>query len=268
MADELPIELEGGWFEYDTRVGQGQRRFLCKWEHRYDVAPPRGQTYPGEPRLRCAKVRFEPSGPAQPALGEPFTYCTIIADYATFSQIDDAPVESWEFSGEMLETALGRTWQTTGTVCDQAQSTYYPTTVWRLTLVLPMLPDELINRNRGRLNWTWFRGQAPETLLFEGASAEDQFDYDRGRYIFRVTFNFLQRSMSHNVIWRAPRQKRDTETGALVYDEENNPVFVDGPAGVGGWDRPIPQLYDVADFGPMIGMAPNPVPDRPYMPYR
>ena len=245
-----------------TRNRQGTTATLawvCDWKDAEKVRPKIGAKHPTEANLFCSEVREK--GMGQPTGTHTYEKMRITATYGSYQWLDSAPQSSWELGGEVLETGLGRTWQNAGTKCDQAYGVFYPNAVYTITVMRATVPLWAIMCCLGKLNWTTFQGCPRETMLFEGCTTESQFDYERLQYFYRISYRFLVRPGSHNVVWRAPRQARD-DTGALLttgapyYD----PVFVDGVAGEGGWDKPWPRLYGMADFNPLFGWAPNPVP--------
>lgn len=236
------------------------REWHCLWAERLDCVKI-NQQFPGEPLLRCSEITYRPIG-APTGLKNPgleYTDCLVIADYSTFQKIDDAPEESFEFGGEVLETGLGRKWMEAGTRIEQSLGVFYPELIYTLTLTTATLNVSAIFNNLACVNHWPFYGAPAQTMLFEGASAESRFDYERGIYIYRCTYRFIYRPVPWNVVWRAPRQARDG-LGALQWDETGFPVYEDGPAGWGGWDRPIPNLYAEADFGPMLGQPGRRIP--------
>ena len=235
----------------------------CAWADRAAARPKIGSRHPTEYTLYCTEV--QEIGLGKPTGSHTYEQCRMTATYSTFQQLDDAPTESWEFGGEVLDTGLGRMWQ--GLMaqndygkCDQSFGVYYPIGIYTLTMVRASIPIAAIITRLGKVNWTTFLNIPAETCLFEGASTESWYDYERGRYFYRLSYRFLVRPMSHNMVWRAPRQARDGNS--LLYDADSSPVFVDGPAGQPGWDRPFPPLYEIEDFGPLIGLKPNPPPIR------
>lgn len=257
------IERHGSHQIIRNRQGvQATIEWVCSWSDRTSVRPKIGAAHPTERGLYCTEVIEE--GVGKPTGSGTYEYCKITATYSTFQQIDAAPQESWEFGGEVLETGLGRLWWGAQTYCEQSFGVYYPNAIRTLTVVRNDIPIIPILNALGKVNWTTFMGIPAEQMLFEGATTESWYDYERNRYFYRCSYRFLVRPISHNMVWRAPRQARD-ETGQLIFDNDGNPVFVDGPAGVGGWDRPYPNLYELGDFNPLFGLPANP-PQNPYQP--
>lgn len=234
-------------------------QYLCPWADIAKTRPRMGEAHPSELGLYCVEV--EESGEGKPTGNHTYEYCRITARYSTYQRVADSePRISLEFGGEMLETGLGRRWHSTGTVCDQAQAVFYPNMIINYSIVLEAIPTAVLINCVGKVNYGTFMGYAHETLLFEGASADSQWDYERGMYFYRMGYRFQFRPNGHNMVWRAPRQARDVlgnlaDSGAPNYD----PIFVDGPAGIGGWDRPVPGLYERVDFNPLFGWPAKPV---------
>jgi len=125
------------------------------------------------------------------------------------------------------------------------------------------VPVAQITSTAGKINAFEFQGAAAESLLFEGATTEAQYDYERSQtygyafYFHRIHYRFLWRPISHNVVWRAPRQRRDG-LGSPKYTPDGRAVLDPGLAGVGGWDRPVPPLYESADFAPLLSGTGSP----------
>jgi len=140
----------------------------------------------------------------------------------------------------------------------------FPMMDWNVKLTVPSVPKAAIIDAIGKVNyWRWLDFPA-ETLLFQGATWENRYDYERMAFIYTITYKFSFRPLGWNVLWRAPEQLRDAE-GNLVYDDPGDgtggvPVWVPGDAGEGGWDRLYPPLYQRWDFNPLFGWPPSPVP--------
>lgn len=244
-----------------TRQGiTGRRAWHCTWAERLSVVKI-NQPFPGEPLLRCADITYKPIGvgTGKTAPGTEYNDCLVTAEYSTYQNIDDAPEYSYEFGGEILETGLGRVWRRAGTPVEQAMGVFYPQVIQAVTLTMASVPTAAIFNNLAKVNATSFEGAPAGTLLFEGATIESRFDYERQRYIYRCTFRFLYRPVPHNYTWRAPRQKRN-QFGELVWDSRGFPVYEDGPAGIGGWDKMLPELYGYGDFNSMLGRPGKPLP--------
>lgn len=205
-------------------------------------------------RLICQSIDVR--GVGKPETGEDGYYYygqyELTAEFSTANIDGELPVESWEFGAEILEVGLGRRWYNAGTIAEVSQGILFPTLIRTITLTSSIVPAPYILSCLGKVNGGWFQGFPPETLLFEGGSTEQLWNLDNENpSAYRITYKFLYRSVSHNVVWRAPRQKLAAD-GSLEFDSNNNPVFVDGVAGTGNWDRLVPNLYDLADFSPLF----------------
>jgi len=236
----------------------GRREWVCTWAERLTAAdrPRIGSNFPGEPNIRCTQITYKGEG-RQSGDGANYEYCRVTAEYATYLKISDPYRESLEFGGEVLETALGRTWQDAGTPVEQAFGVFYPSMVWQAQVVRSSIPLQQLLNALGKVNHSRFLNFARETVLFEGASAESQWDNEREIYIYRLTLRFLWRPVSHNVVWRVPRQAR-YQDGSLKWGNDGLPVFESGLAGNANWDRPYPALYASTDFNPLLGLPPSP----------
>lgn len=280
----LPFELdhEEGYVVDTVNGMTGHREFICLWQDRNKVAPRKGQAYPGYPNLHCASREFRGLGPAQPDVldvdGEPcrHTYCHIICEYSTFTRLEGQRMWSFHGAAEMLETGIGRRWADTGTVCDTYQGTFYPNCNVQCSFLSASNPIARALDCVSKLNWGRIMERSgiifePETLLLLAPEVEPILDYERSLaageevWYWKVDYHFLWRPCSHNIVWRAPRQQLDSMGNPVTTGPPNfDPVFVAGPAGVGAWTRLIPALYELADFGPMLGMAPSLRPIYPW----
>lgn len=250
------------WSEQVSEQGAHATRVWVVEASDLQRARPRiGEEYYPKSGLYCSEYRIEGMGrpTGYDSNGRPtFTHYQITCEYSSFQKIDTAPVITFDVSGEVVETGLGRKWKWAGTTCDQAQGVIYPQMEITINLVMAAMPQSIIIDRVGKVNYIPWQGYPAETLLYLGASTEARWDYQRRTYIYRVAHKFLFRPRGHNVIWRAPRQARD-DSGALKWKDPETqcePVFVTGRAGQGGWDRPIPPLYEYADFNPLIGLPP------------
>ena len=241
----------------------GERTFQVDWEYRLVDANGIPQVMIDDwfdadnQELKCCEINYEGYGGIEQNTSSSnygnFKKCIITARYSTYEFLDDLPTETWEFGGEVLETGLGRHWLYGGTANDQAQGVYYPNIIRSITFVWDTVPVAEILLCQGKVNSSWFQTFPPETLLFEGATIASRADYERGKYLYTITYKFLYRSLGHNVVWRAPRQARDDAGNLLFETGTGDPEFVSGAAGIGGWDRTVPALYETANFNPIFG---------------
>lgn len=253
-------ELYDSFEKHETRYGATiHREIVCDWDDRLLYKPAIGQPYPGEPNIRCTDITWRGVGkPA--AFGGGFIYEQIkfVCEYSTAPFVDSAPIETWDFSGEVLETGLGRTWESIQRPCESTQGVFYPSVTRNISMVVSEVNTSALFACIGGVNWTYFQGFYPESLLLEGATCEQRFDYERNQYTYTVNLRMIYRRTPHNYIYRAPKQAIDPDTEAPMVDSDGYPVYLSGPEGEGGWDRPIPLLYRRVDFSALFpGMAPN-----------
>lgn len=246
-------------YELNTQGGFGRRVWVCDPAEARACARPL-EPFPLAPELKCRSLSVVPYTPN--TSDNPYRQADLVKVTATYNVTrneEDAPVINIDAGGKVLECGLGRTWESTGTKVDVAQGIPFTTLIFNITLTMFEAPLALIQNNINKINHNWFAGCPPETMLFEDASIERKYDWDNQRFKDRVTFRFNYQNCSWNVVWRAPRQATDA-LGNLVYDSNKDPVYVDGPAGIGGWDRMIPPIYPTTDFGPMLGMPATSMP--------
>lgn len=253
-------EKYGSFHIEETRQGcTAERVIICDWSERATYAPKIGDPWPGNTALRVTRVAID--GLGKPSTPTPhvtwtegeygFTKAQITVGYSTAPYIENAPIWSWEYSGEVLETGLGRTWASTGKPCESMAGVYFPTATIRAQYITSAVPQAAIIACLNKVNAaTWFDFPA-EQLLFEGAATDPRFDYDRDIYFYTITYSFLFRTVSHNVVWRAPKQALNLDNTPMV-DAEGYPVYLSGTAGTGAWDRPNPDLYGSADFNALF----------------
>jgi hypothetical protein len=242
-----------------TRNRQGvtvTHAIVCDDTDLLAARPKLGAKHPREANCYCTNIDEE--GVGKPISSFVYEQWKLTATYSTFQQMDAAPTESWEFGGEALDTGAGGEWRGTGRSCQQNITVPYPNGVRTLTQVKSSIPIDAILNAWGKLNWCSFLGCPPQTMLFEGASTESWFDYERGVYFYRIHFRFIVRPRSHNTVWRQAEQARDS-AGDLMYDDRG-PIWALGDAGKAGWDQRIPAFFELGDFNPLFGLPPNPPP--------
>lgn len=238
--------------------GNGTRIFRCAWEDRKKIVK-QGDPFPGEPRLRCYEINVKPLTPNTSDNAErPADQCIVEARYAVKKNLDTKPQITLEAGGKVLETGLGRTWQGTGKPVLQSQGVFFATCIWNITMIYPSgAPLATIMNNLNKVNAARFLGAASETLLLESANISARYDYENDLWYDEVAYRFNWQSCPWNVVWRAPVQARDAAGLVWTGAQLDEPVWVSGPAGVGGWDRMSPELYSKTDFGPMLNMPPS-----------
>jgi len=267
-------ELNGSGTErYALNVDGSEitRMFRCRWDHRYVFAENicrLGMPFPGKPGMICHTLEFEGVGrPVNTLPGQAPEYeeCKVTAVYGPpetqtlpsgGSAGEDYATLTWSLSSEYLESGLSRTWKTAGTRIEEGatQAMLVPQATLTYHCVRVNNPTNAAWSALGKINLE----AVPELsmtpvghLLFTGAEIREVTDEDRN-VLYDATYTFLFRSRPWNQVWRAARQKRD-ENGALMWDATTgDPVYVAPPAGEGGWDEPVPPLYESADFNAFI----------------
>jgi len=235
----------------DTQGQTAVRLFRAPYDTWRSDCPKLGSEFPNYPKLKLRRRQWQPLIP-DAGKTAPADVVKVTCEYSTYQFLEDKPEEEWSVSGEVLEMGLGRTWVGTGRPCQQALGVVFPLIDWKIKLVVAKVPKAEIIREEGKVNGYTWQGFNEGTLLFHGAEAQSRYDYERQRYIYAMTLHFTFRPQPWNYQWRAPEQRR--EDGVLVYADDGRPVFVSGPAGVGGWDLMDPRLYGWGDFDPLIGL--------------
>lgn len=263
-TDFNPMELSRKAKRGYTR-SSGTRVFLCKYEDRNgDWAPAPGVSrytdglgWPAcwEDSLVCVDLDYDYDGPEQSTESvenREFETCQITATYETFEPL----LGNWDIESdgriELADLGIGRAWSD-GTPSGQP-------------VVIPVFQEELIvsrvfiysaaqmvriREAQGSVNanlfWApWGESFAPETLRFDSFKRRVVRPDSTGLMFNHITFHFTVSNKSHNVVWRAPLQARDS-AGLLLW-EDSAPVFV----GTGGWDRFATPLYPGYDFASIV----------------
>lgn len=211
-------------------------------------------TYPGFSKMRC--VSIEKEGLVGGTVKNGYTTYSqwmVTAHYSSAPWLDEPPQENIEFSLETFETGEGRTWKNTGTIMDSSMTVQNPTLTRTISFVVSSIPLSAILNAVGKVNIQPFQGFPAETLLFLGATTDTAYRWESQDFVYRVTYRFTWKRFGWNIVWRQPRQAVD-DTGMPAFDDNGNPQFVEGEAGIGGFDRPEPQLYDTCYFEPLFGM--------------
>ncbi len=245
------VELQGSPRIRETTKGvEGTRIFKAPYSSWQSDCPKAGSAFPGYPRLKLQEREMEPLTPDRGGTN-PAGLVRVTCIYTTAQWIDTTPQWSGEVTADVLETGYGNYWQGTGRRSQQCVPVVFPLEEKTLTYTTLQLPEAASILCAGRINAFDFMGYPPERLLYNGMTWSNRYDWDRGVYMFTVSLRFTARPMSWEMAWRAPEQVRID--GALAYAENGEPVFVDGPAGAGGWDRHVIPIYEQADFNPLIG---------------
>jgi len=235
----------------ETQGVSGIRIFRAPYDTWQSDCPKLGSVFPGYTKLKLKRRQIDMLTP-DAAGTAPADVVKVTCEYSTFQFIEDKPEEEYSVSGEVLEMGLGRRWLSTGRVCQQALGAVFPLIDWKLKLVVAKVPKVDLIREEGKVNGYSWQGFREGTLLFQGAEAQSRYDYERQRYIYAMTLHFTFRAQPWNYQWRAAEQLR--VDGSLVYADDGQPVLVEGPASVGGWDMMEPRLYGWGDFDPLIGL--------------
>jgi hypothetical protein len=238
----------------EPRARTARRRFVAEYDRWRQDVPKLGDPYPGDNRLVARRRTMRPMSPDRNGTN-PAQYVEVEVEYSTLPYLDSEPIEEWRVSAESLSVGPGRWWVGANWPCEQPLNIIIPLVEWELQLLMATVPRAAIVANVGKVNGYDWEGWQRGTLLFVGANIQSRWDYDRNRYLYTVRLQFQGRPVPWNVVWRAPRQKR--VDGVLLYDNLGQPVYVDGPAGVGGWDTTDPPLYAEGDFDPLVGRPPR-----------
>lgn len=213
-------------------------------------------SFPGYPRMRCVSVEMEGlTGGFQRRGWTEYSEYVVTANYSSAPWLNEPPQENIEFSLETFETGEGRTWLNAGTTMDSSMTIQNPTLTRTISFVSESIPLTAILSAVGKVNYKTFQGFPPETLLFLGATTDTAYRWESGDYVYRITYRFCWKRYGWNIVWRQPRQAID-DTGMPATDPlTGDPIWVDGQAGIGAWDRPVPALYDTTYFEPLFGRA-------------
>ena len=270
-------ELEGSLGPFDAGLdgSQMQRLFRCYWRDRFNFpelvnlfTPLSLQTTTGQPiakSLVLTNTRFERLGANKTgAMGDEYDQCLIYCTYSLPPWLQ----EDFDFSSESLETTEGRKWESTNTRVDIPSTVFMPTITWNYcSPPVNSAPHGSIFGYIGKINsaaLTYVTGVDKHRLLCAGAKVNKRV-YPNGTPFWTITYSFIYRQRDWNEVWRAPRQARypagDPKEGELKYSdsdsgEQGDPIYVNGPAGIGGWDKPLDKdgnpLYAAADFNPIF----------------
>ncbi len=248
-------------FSFGRDGATATRCLICDWWNRTYWTPAIGTKLDGY-NLYVERIKWEGLGKPLPGTIWPnvqYDKCRITIEY-TSTPVDPAalPSEALEFSAEVLEIGIGRQWVSQPTdIVDQSQSILFPTVEYtletRITAGMWGIERPRILGAVGTVNDSGWKGAPAGCMLFEGASSKSEWD-EYTNLLYRTTYKFLYRPVSHNMVWRLPRQKRDAN-GALMWkvnaggfwipDYEPAPwVNPDGSL----WDEMVPALYAYSDF--------------------
>lgn len=268
MSDTFePMELERKAKRGTSGNGGGHtgyRKWLCKYEDRNgDWAPvPYQSRYTDnlnwphcwEDELVCVSVDYDYDGPAQPDQSnqyKDFSYCIITANYASAPQL----IGNWEVQSrgkvDFMKNGIGQVWKSDGTTSDQQLAV--PVTCEEIVVskVFAYSSTQINNiraaqghTNAEQFMTPWGDVFAPECLLLETFDKREFIDTFRGVVLNQITFHFMAKTVSHNLIWREPQPLYDKTTGLQQTDSNNQPLFY----GVGKWDRYVDDPFPGTDF--------------------
>lgn len=196
---------------------------------------------------------------------------TFIATF-TFEQ-DDVIEESSTIGCEVLNTAVGCHWESTGSPVDVPVSIIRPTEEFTKTRRYSAANYDpvAIRSVVGCINSAEFDGRDAETTLFLGADTRPAYNSSGQLIMVTVVYKFLWRPYSQNYTWREARQKlidnmpqfyQTTDPTGANYTEDSNldstPVYVEGDLGTSDWDK-IQQpddsyTYALVDFSTALGL--------------
>lgn len=235
-----------------TDGGNAQRIFTCTPDEALLCVRP-FEPFPRIPRLKCRQITVTPITPNKNTNKiREAELVEVVAEYAAIQAEEDTPTIEIEAGGRVLETGLGRTWWSDGKRVEQAVGTFYATMILNISFTMRVAPMAHIQNALNKVNYSTFMGCPRETLLFENASISKKFDWNTGEWKDRITYRFNYQPCPWNVVWRAPQIRKDA-LGNYVVDDNGNYVYQDE----GKWDRYMPDLYEMWDFGPLFGWPPT-----------
>lgn len=167
-----------------------------------------------------------------------FSVCRITAKYVSSQFVTG--IWKYKAKGELdlLQTGYGLKWAD-GTMSDQSNVIPIPKTCLDLsrTFVWSQTQQDLLislqgHTNDGELTAPWGSVYADEGLLYLNADVDDWWDFLSGTHYANITFHFVAKTSSHNVVWREPAVQRDFG-GNPMYDTNGRMLF----HGVGSWVR-------------------------------
>lgn len=231
--------------------GNAQRVFHCTPEEaNYCVSP--FEAFPKAPQLRCRQITVTPITPNTATnKRREANLVEVVAEYAAIQAEDDTPTINIEAGGRVLETGLGRKWESNGKYVEQATGVFYATLIYNISFTVEQAPLWHIQNSLNKVNSRTFMACPPETLLFENATIDRKYDWELGIWKDRVTYRFNWQPCPWNVCWRAPQIAKNVD-GSYVTDENGQYVYLDE----GGWDRMVPDSYMKWDFNPLFGWPP------------
>lgn len=244
---------------FSRNGAQGVRYFRGTWAQALLYAPKPGMPFPDWPELTVDRVNIQPAGQqGDGSTINAYTEAMVQVDYTLEYRkpgLGDPPRYDWEFASEVLATGEGREWSSTGKKIDSedlSTAVNYPLMTLVVNYAVPTIPITTIFGLVGKVNDDTFQGAAAGTLLFEGASASAQYNYDERAWYFRVTYRFLKRMHSHNEIWHPAEKEWDVDTQDWARDTDGAFIYKTGMPGTSYWDTTAPLLYESGDFDTLL----------------
>lgn len=246
-----------------TRTGASATRIF--YGTRADAiwnCPRPGEEFPEWPGLTVDTVTITPAGvpgSSDTSLVTDYTNSRVEVTYSLEYRnpaLGDPPSITWDMSTEVLNTGAGRHYVDPDTMLpgdqidveDLSTATVYPMMSIAWDFAVPIIPLAKIIAALGKVNTSAWQGCAAETLLFEGANASAQYNYESRSWFFRVSYKFVLRMRSHNLIWRPGKRVWDKDNAKWTKNDDGTYVYVAGTEGEGDWVYTDPLLYETTDF--------------------
>ena len=258
---------------FNRRGAFGKKVWIAKWEYRFLAAPVLDTPFSaGYPRIRCNEITFTPmgqtgdgaatmidngAGTSVPDTAD-YTHCRITALYEYDVLTGDEPQVSGDCSTDIMNIAQGREWllaKQPGTIipCPVEEPTpvMIPGLAITYRIVRYTVPLAMIYNSTGKINSTDWENAPAETLLYEGATWDSDYDAQTGQLRYIVQHRFRWRYYSWNKVWRSAHVKVESD-GSTIPNAQGFPIY-DVQA---GWDYPIDgdgqPLYRTADFNELM----------------
>ena len=277
MTTQLPIiapgeirEIAGSREVTFERTGiTGRKSFQCRWEDQAAL-PHVGDAFGGDTvgaLLKCIRLTVTGIGKTGTETGDnvSYEYAYAECEYSTDQSTGDELQATLDFTTQAWSAVVGRAWVTGGFPVEDEYPTTEPILRYSITKVCASFPIVMIMNTVGKINSDTIWGFAPNLLLFEGASATSEYD-PIGAPRWRVTYNFVGKTSSHNRFWRKPvyleyplgegkvglYQNTDagiTETYTADADLVGSKIIVKAA----DWDTMNPAVYGEANFAAVFG---------------
>jgi hypothetical protein len=172
----------------------------------------------------------------------------------------DEPQISGDCCTDILNIGQGRLWEGISKPAPMAHElcpVEEPTAVMipglaiTYRIVRYTVPLAMIYNYTGKINSSEWEGAALETLLYEGATWDSDYDAQTAQLRYIVQHRFRWRQLSWNAIWK-PAHQKVKEDGSGEIDPAGFPVYDVAPC----WGYPIDGegkgLYQTADFNELM----------------